>query len=117
MKKITFFSIAALTAVLMFTQIPSAEARGCRSTRVSVNVGNAFAGPTMVRRVARPVMVAPVFTPPPSYYYNPYTACYTPVYAAPAPVYMAAPVYVEEVYVAPRPSLFTGLSFSWNLFR
>lgn len=117
MKKVSLFAIAALTAILLFTQIPSAEARGCRGgPRVQVGFGvtNVYPGPTVVRRCARPVVAAPVFVPPPSYYYDPYTACYAPV----APVYVASPVYIEEVYMAPqpRPFSFSSFSFSW-LFR
>lgn len=114
MKKISLFTVAALAAILMFVEMPSAEARGHRGSHVSVGVGvsQVYAAPTVVRRYARPVVMAPVFTPPPSYYYNPYETYYAPVYV------QHAPVYVEEVYVAPRPCFgLGGLSFSWNWFR
>jgi len=111
MKKSFFFSLAALTAVLLFTQIPSAEARHRNNTRVQLNVANVYPGcdACVVRRSPRPMVVAaPVYAPGPVYAYRPYCA---PVYAYPAPV------YVEEVYMAPRPSIFSGLSFSWNFGR
>ena len=111
MKKSFFFSLAALTAVLLFTQIPSAEAR-CRSNaRVQLNVANVYPGcdAYVVRRCPRPMVVAaPVYAPGPVYACGPYCA---PVYAYPAPA------YVQEVYMAPRPSIFSGLSFSWNFGR
>ena len=115
MQKTFFFSLAALTALMLFTQNPSVEARehGRRSNRTSFNVSVGSAYPCrntyVVQRYVQPVAPAPV-------YYYPQGGYAAPVYAA--PVYVA-PTYVEEVYVAPapRPLSFAGLSFSWNFFR
>lgn len=108
MKKTFFYSLLLLTAVMLFAQIPSAEARGHRRTNVQLNIGTGCYGcrdAYVVRRYAPPVYAQPVFVQPAPYY--------APVYAYPAPV----PV-VEEVYVArPRPVALGGLSFSWNFFR
>lgn len=109
-KKIVFLSFAVLTAVLLFTQPAQAEAKShCRrSTNVQLNVGQTYRNDAyVVRRCARPVAV-PTAVYVPEYRALPY---YAPVYAYPAPV------YVEEMYVAPRPVGFGGLSFSWNFFK
>jgi len=115
--KTTFIcSLFALTAFLMF-QSTSVEARHHHrsNTRVQVGMGNYYAPQEsyVVRRYAQPVMAAPVYVAP-SYY----TPGYAPVYAA-APMYYAQPAYVEQVYVMParQPAVFSGLSFSWNMFR
>lgn len=116
MQKTFFYSLLTLTALLLFVQSPSAEARehSRRGSSTNVHVGVGTAAPCRnnytVQRHVRPA---------PTYYYAPVYAA--PVYAAPvygAPVY-AEPVYVEEVYVAPapRPFSFAGLSFSWSFFR
>lgn len=111
MKKTFFCSLLALTAILLFSNIPSAEARGhCHhrhcgvGTRVQLNLGNYYnySDAYVVRRYA-PVYAQPVIVQP--------APCYAPIYAYPAPV-------VEEVYVArPRPLTLGGLSFSWNFFK
>lgn len=114
MKKTFLYSLLVLTAVMLFADIPSAEARGHRrsNTNVQVNVGNCYDcnDAYVVRRYARPapVYVQPVYVQP---------AYYAPAYA-PAYAY-APPAYMEEVYVAPvrRPFALGGLSFSWNFFR
>lgn len=117
MKKISIFSVAALTAILMFTQIPSAEARGHTRVQVGMGVGSVYSTRTVVRQYSRPVALAPVFTHPPSYYYCPQRGCYMQVPVMQAPVYVPAPVYVEEVYAAPSPIGLGGLSFSWSWFK
>jgi len=110
-KKTIFLSFAVLTAVLLFAKPAQAEAKShCRrSTSVQLNVGQTHRDAYVVRRCARPVAI-PTAVYVPEYRALPY---YTPVYAYPAPV------YVEEVYVAPtpRPIGFGGLSFSWNFFK
>lgn len=109
MNKTFFLCLFAFTAVLLFVQQPSAEARHCRSTRVQLNVVSAYVGPEtyVFRRYPQPVAVTPVYVASPPVY------CGTPVYM------YQQPIYVEEVYVARRPApvIFPGLSFSWNFFR
>lgn len=114
MNKVFFCSLFSIMAVLLLAQSTPLEARHhhCRSSHVQVGVGaNMVARDAYVaRRYVRPVVASrPVIVAQ-----DPY--CYSPVYAY-APAY-AAPVYVEEVYVAPRPRpvTFGGLSFSFNLF-
>lgn len=111
MKKTFFYSLLALTAVMLFAHAPSAEARGHHrsGTRVQVNVGNDYGccrDAYVVRRYAPAVYAQPVIVQQAQYY---------------TPVYAYQPAYVEEVYVAPaprvRPFALGGLSFSWNFFR
>lgn len=111
-KKIIFLSFAVLTAILLFAKPAQADAKShCRrSTSVQLNVGNTYRENAFVtRRYARPVVI-PTQVYVPAYSSYPY---YVPTYAYPAPV------YVEEVYVAPAPRTigFGGLSFSWNFFK
>ena len=112
-RKTFFLSLLALTATLLFTQVSQAEARSHSRSRTSVqlNVGTGYRcnDAYVVRQYARPVVV-PAAVYAPQHCYSPY---YAPVYAC------QAPVYVEEVYVAPapRPIGFGGLSFSWNFFK
>ena len=100
---------------VLFTGATKAEAscHHCKSSRSSfgVSFGSSYVrqDPVVVRRyITQPTQVvyaAPIVTP---VYYQP---AY-PVMIAPSPIYM------EEVYVAPRaPRAFSGLSFSWNFFK
>lgn len=116
MSKILFSSVFVLATVLFTAQSFSLEARGyhrCHNrTNVHVGVGTAaYNRGYVVQRYARPAPVPVVYAAP--------YATYAPVYVAPAyPVVYQEPVCYEEVYVAPvRPSLFSGLSFSWNFCR
>lgn len=112
MNKVFFCSLLALSAFLLVSQATTVEAR-ChhRSSHVQVGVGLGAAvvapGPYVARRYVRP-MPQQVYVAAPGPYYN-------PVY-----IYQA-PVYVEEVYVAPPCRQIGlglgGLSFSWNFFR
>jgi hypothetical protein len=127
MKKSFVIMLFAMTAMLIFAQNNSAEAREHRNrsrTSVSVNFGNYYGGRDayVVRRYARPAQVmytTPVYvSSTPTYYSTPTYAA--PVYVQSAPVYVqSAPTYVEEVRVAPaiRPFALGGLSFSWNFFK
>lgn len=112
MKKTIFYTIFTLTALLLFSQSTPLEARPHRhhhrSTHVQVGLGAGFSARDtyVARRYVRPA-VQPVYMVPTTY---------------PTPVYVyTAPVYVEEVYLAPapayRPLTFGGLSFSWNFFK
>jgi len=108
MKKLFACTLLALTALLLFAQSPSVEAREHHhSTRVQLNLGNHYVqrDAYVVRRYVRPV--APVIIARPAPYL-------TPVYVAPV-----QQAYVEEVHVAPacRPLSFGGLSFSFNFFK
>lgn len=107
MKKTFFCSLLALTAIMLFAHVPSAEARRHSRTSVQLNLGNYYGGDAyIVRRPAPVVYAQPVIVQP---------APYCP------PVYAYQPTYVEEVRVVPgyrpRPFALGGLSFSWNFFR
>jgi hypothetical protein len=117
MKKSFFCALFGLTALLLFVQSTSAEAREHRRSRTSVqvNVGNSYGcrDAYVVRRYARPMIpVAPAVPVRPF-------VCGSPYYYAPVYVENPSPAYVEEVYVAPtpRPFSFAGLSLSWNFFN
>jgi len=120
MKKNFFYSFFALVAVLLFVQIPSAEARHCRGSRtnIQINAGTYYNRPQpyVVQRVQ--VLPQPVYIQPVQYYNVPQPVQY---YNVPQPGYYVYPAttVVEQVYVAPapRPSLLSGLSFSWNFFN
>lgn len=120
MKKTFLFSLLTLTAFLMFAHVPTAEARGHRSTRVQVNVGNCYScRDAYVMRSMRPapmVYAQPMAYAQPIAYAQPVMVQPAPYYA---PVYAYQPVVMEEVYVAPAPRTvgLGGLSFSWNFFR
>lgn len=113
MNKIFFCSLFSIMAILLFIQSAPLEARHhhSRGGHVQVGVGaNVVARDAYVaRRYVRPVVATPVIVS-----HDPY---YSPVYVYAPPAY-AAPVYVEEVHVAPRcrPMTFGGLSFFLNLF-
>ena len=118
MNKTFFCSVLAVATLLLTVQSINVEARGyCHHPRSSVRVSVGAFAP------ARPVYIASPYAPvpPPVVYAAPVYAA--PVYVNPYPVVYAAPVpapmYVEEVYMAPRPrpAPFSGLSFSWNFFR
>lgn len=113
MKKTIFYTLFSLTALLLLAQSSSLEARPHRhhhrSTHVQVGIGAGFSAREtyVARRYVRPA-VQPVYVVP-----TPYPAA---AYA------YTAPVYVEEVYLAPAPTYrpllnFGGLSFSWNFFK
>lgn len=107
MKKKLFFSIFAVTSLLMLTQssVEASRYRHGSNTRVQVNVR--APEPQYQTVVYRNSYAAPVYVQPVAYYGQ--------------PVYVAVPpqsVYVQEVYVRPAPRpIFSGLSFSWNFFR
>ena len=100
--------IISILAIAFFLTTQQVEARHCRNTRVNINIGSPCRSPDLyIVRRAPPVIVAPaVYVAQPGYYYQPYG---TPVYV------QQPPVYVEQVYTAPRPLSFSGFSFFWNL--
>lgn len=90
-----FGSVLAVTFAILFVSTTNLEAghhrHHCCRSRVNVNVGPVFPGPSYV-------VSSPAYA-------------YAPVYVAPQPV-VAYPVY-QPVYVVPQPRLFTGFSFGW----
>lgn len=100
------------TLLCLFAISSQAEAR----SHFSLNVGAVIAPPAE-RYVVEPY---PCYYAPPAYAYPaPAYAYPAPAYAYPAPVYPARPMYIaprpvyREAYVAPRPYVEPGISFSW----
>lgn len=120
MNKLFFCSIFTIMAVMLFAGSPL-EARHHRHCEGHVQVGvraNAVAGDSYVaRRYIRPAVYRPVIVAQETRPIIITQEAPAPVYVYSAPTYVA-PVYVEEVHVAPRarPLTFGGLSFFLNLF-
>ena len=120
MKTTFFLMIVCLTGLLICTAGPSLEAREHRhrnkvQLRVGAGCDQGRCDSYVVRRYAVPQRVYV-----PGQVYVPETAYVParPVIYQPVYVYQEPRAYVEEVHVRPvrrcLPSLFTGLSFTWN---
>lgn len=117
MKKIITTLSCVCLALICMSSAPLEARRHCHSchrssTSVSVGFGHSYQTASdvyVVRQYAQPAPV--VYVQQPQYYVE-QPQYYAPVYVAPQPV------YVEQVRVVrPSPFIFSGLSFSWNLFR
>jgi hypothetical protein len=119
MKTKFFLMIVCLTGLLICTTAPSLEARHHHGPRVQLNIGTectAKGDSYVVRRFAVPqrIYIPEEVYIPERVYVPPRPVVYRPVYVRPEPrVYVA-----EEIHVPVRkvlPSLFAGLSFTWNI--